>query len=84
MSVRELQGDDDVDAKRSRPSVGEPAMGHAKKVRAKVFGTDQRIKSGPAAKTAPHSKAGYMAAPERFADSQIPLALRAPSHKRHR
>src|SRR6266498_3651686 len=27
----------------------------------------------------PHSKAGYMTAPERFADSQIPLAPRAPS-----
>ena len=27
-------------------------MGHAKKERAKVFGTDQRITSGPAAKTA--------------------------------
>jgi hypothetical protein len=26
----------------------------------------------------PHSKAGYMTAPERFADSQIPLAPRAP------
>jgi hypothetical protein len=26
-----------------------------------------------------HSKAGYMAAPERFAESQIPLAPRAPS-----
>jgi hypothetical protein len=44
-------------------SVAEPAMAHAKKERAKVFGTDQRITSGPAAKTAPHSKAGYMAAP---------------------
>jgi hypothetical protein len=27
----------------------------------------------------PHSKAEYMTAPERFADSQIPLAPRAPS-----
>jgi hypothetical protein len=27
----------------------------------------------------PHSQAGYMTAPERFAESQIPLALRAPS-----
>ena len=41
--------------------------------------TDQRITSGPAAKR-PHPKAEYMTAPERFADnSQIPLALRAPS-----
>jgi hypothetical protein len=36
-----------------------------------LFGTDQRITSGPAAKR-PHSKAEYMTAPERFADSQIP------------
>ena len=27
----------------------------------------------------PHSQAGYMTAPERFAESQIPLAPRAPS-----
>jgi hypothetical protein len=42
-------------------------MGHAKKERAVLFGTDQRITSGPAARRL-HSKAGYMAAPERFAD----------------
>ena len=54
-------------------------MGHAKKERVLLFGTDQRITSGPAAKR-PHSKAEYMTAPERFADnSQIPLATRAPS-----
>jgi hypothetical protein len=53
-------------------------MGHAKKERVLLFGTDQRITSGPAAKR-PHSKAEYMTAPERFADSQIPLAPRAPS-----
>ena len=51
-------------------------MGHAKKERVLLFGTDQRITSGPAAKRL-HSKAGYMAAPERFAESQIPLAPRA-------
>jgi hypothetical protein len=51
-------------------------MGHAKKERVLLFGTDQRITSGPAAKR-PHSKAEYMTAPERFADSQIPLAPRA-------
>jgi hypothetical protein len=53
-------------------------MGHARKERVVLVGTDQRITSGPAAKRL-HSKAGYMAAPERFADSQIPLAPRAPS-----
>ena len=53
-------------------------MGHARKERVVLFGTDQRITSGPAAKRL-HSKAEYMTAPERFADSQIPLAPRAPS-----
>src|SRR6266516_2592560 len=61
-----------------------PSLGHAKKERVSLFGTDQRITSGPAA-TRPHSKAEYMTAPERFADSQIPLAPRAPSiHDRTR
>src|SRR6202158_5067705 len=55
-----------------------PLMGHARKERVVLVGTDQRITSGPAVKR-PHSKAGYMTAPERFADSQIPLAPRAPS-----
>jgi hypothetical protein len=41
-------------------------MGHARKERVILVGTDQRITSGPAAKRS-HSKAGYMAAPERFA-----------------
>src|SRR5258707_12092888 len=72
------RGDEDIDAKRSRPSIGKPVMGHARKERVVLFGTDQRITSGPAAKR-PHSKAEYMTAPERFADSQIPLAPRAPS-----
>src|SRR3981189_2140506 len=55
-----------------------PFLGHAKKERVVLFGTDQRITSGPAARR-PHSKAEYMTAPERFADSQILLAPRAPS-----
>src|SRR5215471_1414111 len=55
-----------------------PLLGHAKKERVFVIGTDQRITSGPAAKR-PHLKAEYMTAPEPFADSQIPLAWRAPS-----
>ena len=49
-----------------------PSLGHAKKECVSLFGTDQRITSGPAARR-PHSKAEYMTAPERFADSQIPL-----------
>src|SRR6266481_4051696 len=55
-----------------------PFLGHARKERVSLFGTDQRITSGPAAIRL-HSKAEYMTAPERFADSQIPLAPRAPS-----
>ena len=52
-----------------------------------VFGTDQRITSGSAATVAAsrwrqaftRKQAAYMAAPERFAKRQIPLAPRAPS-----
>src|SRR5471032_2216712 len=51
---------------------------YANKERVNLFGTDQRITSWPAANR-PHSKAEYMTAPERFADSQIHLAPRAPS-----
>jgi hypothetical protein len=51
-------------------------MGHARKERVVLVGTDQRITSAPAAKRAAF-KAAYMAAPERFADSQIPLAAGA-------
>ena len=40
-------------------------MGHAKKERVLLFGTDQRITSGPAAKRL-RSKAEYMAAPVSF------------------
>jgi TolB-like protein len=61
------RGDEDFDAKRSRPSIGKPVTGHARKERVLLFGTDQRITSGPAAKR-PHSKAEYMTAPERLID----------------
>src|SRR6516165_5924159 len=36
----------------SRPSIGKPAMCHARKERVLLVGTDQWITSGPAAKTA--------------------------------
>src|ERR1700730_14555698 len=39
-------------SKRSRPSIGKPAMCHARKERVLLIGTDQRITSGPAARTA--------------------------------
>src|SRR6266536_1564484 len=44
--------DEDIDAKRSRPSIGKPGLGHARKERVLLIGTDQRITSGPAVKTA--------------------------------
>src|SRR3974390_961561 len=47
-----LNGDEDVDAKRSRPSIGKPAMCHARKERVLLVGTDQWITSGPAATAA--------------------------------
>ena len=52
MRSRIARGDEDVDAKRSRPSIGKPAKCHARKERAEVIGTDQWITSGPAARTA--------------------------------
>src|ERR1700737_566743 len=56
-------------------SIGKPGMGHARKERVVLFGTDQRITSGPAAMAAAsrrrqsskRKQAGYMTAPERFA-----------------
>src|SRR3954468_16388449 len=64
------KGDDDIDAKRSRPSIGKPGKTYAQKERVNLIGNDQRITSGPAVKR-PHSKAEYMTAPERLADSQF-------------
>src|SRR6202140_2384726 len=70
------RGDEDIDAKRSRPSIGKPVVGHARKERVLLIGTDQRITSGPAANAAAsrwrqsskRKQAGYMTAPERFAE----------------
>src|ERR1700723_1179496 len=64
-----------------------PFWAIARLERVVVFGTDQRITSGPAATVAAsrwrqafkRKQAAYMAAPERFAKRQIPLAPRAPS-----
>src|SRR3954447_1499575 len=60
--ARELTRDD-IDAKRSRPSIGKPRKTYAQKERVNLIGNDQRITSGPAVKR-PHSKAEYMTAPE--------------------
>src|ERR1700730_10639566 len=67
--VRELQGDDDIDAKRSRPSIGKTRK-VPREERTRVFGWDPI--SGSHQGQRPkwlHLKAGYMAAPERFAET---------------
>jgi hypothetical protein len=74
------KGDDDVDAKRSRPSIGKPAMCHARKERAVMIGTDQRITSGPAARTA--ASRGRIHGCTRIVSRKVrffSLAPRAPS-----
>ena len=52
LCVLELQGDDDVNAKRSRPSIGKPVWADAILERVLMSGTDQRITSRPAATAA--------------------------------
>ena len=77
---RTARGDDDVDAKRSRPSIGKPAMCHARKERAELIGTDQRITSGPAATTA--ASRGRIHGCTRIVSRKVrffSLAPRAPS-----
>src|SRR3954464_6611166 len=63
--VPNCKGDDDIDEKRSRPSIGKPGKTYAQKERVNLIGNDQRITSGPAVKR-PCSKAEYMTAPERL------------------
>src|SRR5947207_8240987 len=74
------KGDEDVDAKRSRPSIGKPASCHARKERVLVIGTDQRITSGPAATTA--ASRGRIHGCTRIVSRKVrffSLAPRAPS-----
>jgi hypothetical protein len=62
------RGEDDIDAKRSRPSIGK-TRNVPREERTRVFGWDPI--SGSHQGQRPkwlHSKAGYMAAPERFAE----------------
>src|SRR5262249_41962243 len=70
----------DVDAKRSRPSIGKPASCHARKERAELIGTDQWITSGPAA--TPAALRGRIHGCTRIVSRKVRfffLALRAPS-----
>ena len=73
------RGDEDIDTKRSRPSIGKPVFGSCEE-RTREFVWDRSADHIRASGQRPHSKAEYMTAPERFADSQIPLAPRAPSY----
>jgi hypothetical protein len=74
------KGDEDVDAKRSRPSIGKPGKCHASKERVLLVGTDQRITSGPAAITAAF-KGRIHGCTRTFRENVrfFSLALRAPS-----
>ena len=80
MRSRTARGDDDVDAKRSRPSIGR-TRDVPREQRARAFGWDPISGSHQGQRPQrPHSKAVYMAAPERFAEmSDFSLAPRAPS-----
>ena len=63
------RGDDDVDAKRSRPSIGKTRK-VPREERARAFGRDSISESHQGQRPQwLHSKAGYMAAPERFAET---------------
>src|SRR5450756_1082233 len=74
------RGDDDIDANRSRPSIGKTRyVPREERTRAIVWDPISGLHQGQRPKW-PHSKAEYMAAPERFAEmSDFSLAPRAPS-----
>src|SRR5665811_2491204 len=74
------RGDDDIDANRSRPSIGKTRyVPREERTRAIVWGPISGLHQGQRPKR-PHSKAEYMAAPERFAEmSDFSLAPRASS-----
>src|ERR1039457_1347716 len=74
------RGDDDIDANRSRPSIGKTRyVPREERTRAIVWNPISGLHQGQRPKR-PHSKAEYMAAPERFAErSDFSLAPRAPS-----
>src|SRR3974377_685559 len=72
------RGDDDIDAKRSRPSIGKTRDGpREERTRAFFWDPISGLHQGQQPKRL-HSKAEYMAAPERFAElSDFSLAPRA-------
>ena len=81
MRSRTARGDDDIDAKRSRPSIGKTReMCHARQERVRLVGTRSADHIRASGHSGRMKKAAYMAAPERFADmSDFSLAPRAPS-----
>ena len=78
-----MQGDDDVDADRSRPSIGKTRE-VPREERARAFGWDPISGShqGQQPKRL-HSKAEYMAAPERFAELSDSPCTAGAVHTRH-
>jgi hypothetical protein len=78
-----MQGDDDIDAKRSRPSIGKTRE-MPREERARAFGWDPFSGShqGQQPKRL-HSKAEYMAAPERFAELSDSPCNAGAVHTRH-
>src|SRR5262245_17407857 len=81
-ALTNCRGDEDIDAKRSRPSIGKPVFGSCEERTRESVWDDQRITSGPVARR-PHSKAEYMTAPERFADSQHRGLLKTLAVQKH-
>lgn len=75
------RGDDDIDAKRLRPSIGKTRdMCHARLERVLLVGTRSADYIRASGQKRSHSKAVYMAAPDPLVEmSGFPLALRAPS-----
>ena len=63
----------------SRPSIGKPAKCHARKERVLLVGTDQRITSGPAARTAALKGRIHGCTRTLRKTPDSPLAPRAPS-----
>jgi hypothetical protein len=74
------RGDDDIDAKRSRPSIGKTRDGpREERTRAFVWDPISGLHQGQQPKRL-RSKVEYMAAPERFAEMpDFSLAPQAPS-----
>jgi hypothetical protein len=78
------RGDDDIDAKRSRPSIGK-TRDVPREERARAFDWDpiSGLHQGQQPKRL-HSKAEYMAAPERFAEMSDSSCTAGAVHTWHK